>query len=65
MLGKTLTKISDSLGTLITYPSIRGGPWPTMTELHDRLRQFRRSDALLRLCWCSALTPWCVDYVGY
>ena len=37
MLGKKVAKISDSLGTLITYHSIRGGSWPTMAELHDRL----------------------------
>ena len=54
-MARKLRKISERFGTLITYASMFE-KWPRPEDLNDRLRQLSRTDVLLRLAWCSALT---------
>jgi hypothetical protein len=53
-VAKGLRKVSERLGTLITYASMFER-WPSLMDLNNRLRQLSRVDVLLRLAWCSAL----------
>ncbi len=50
-----LRKKLDQYGTLITYASMLGH-WPRVEDLLDRLRLLNRTDVILRIAWCSAVT---------
>jgi hypothetical protein len=52
---RRLQKLSDRYGTLISYATLLG-PWPTLEDLKARLRTLNRSDVILRIAWCSAVT---------